>query len=197
MSTRTYLSPHKGFSGESISSSVPFNGRVDSHSRWRWPNIPGIHDFKGHKVHSADWDHSFDYSNKRIGIIGNGSSAIQILPQMAKLPGVDITAFQRNPTWITQSLGTILAGDQREPNDKPEKGGIDVADVKEDNDHVESTFNPAYTSSDQERFADGEEHKAYRKMLQGGMNKGFRMVSEYQTMWGISVPLGESPLILF
>ena len=116
---------------------------------------------------------------------------------MAKLPGVDITAFQRNPTWITQSLGTILVGDQGGPNNKPEKRGIDMADVDEDDDHIGSNFNPTYTSSDQRRFADREEHKAYRKMLQGGMNKGFRMVSEHRTTRNISVPLEDSPLILF
>lgn len=150
---------------------------VDSGSRWKWPDIPGIHDFKGQKVHSADWDHSYDYSHKRIGIIGNGSSGIQILPQIAKLPGVDITAFQRNPTWITQSLGTILGAAQGERDNQAEEEGIDMAKVDEDDDQVGSNFNPAYTSSDRRRFADKEKHKAYRKMLQGGMNKGFRLVS--------------------
>ena len=64
-------------------------------SAWRWPQIPGIHDFKGHKVHSASWDHSFDYSGKKIAIIGNGSSGIQILPEIAKLDGTEVTSFQR------------------------------------------------------------------------------------------------------
>ena len=146
-------------------------------SRWRWPTIPGIHDFKGHKVHSADWDHNYDYSRKRIGIIGNGSSGIQILPQMAKLDGTDITAFQRNRTWITQSLGTTLGVGQDEPEEEPEEEGPDMADMETDDDQGGSKFNPAYTSKDRRRFADKRKHKAYRKMLQHGMNKGFRLVS--------------------
>ena len=95
---------------------------------------------------------------------------------MAKLPEVDITAFQRNSTWITQSLGTTLGVGQGEPDEAPEEEGVDMADVDEDDDEIGSNFNPAYTSSDQRRFADKEKHKAYRKMLQAGMNKGFRLV---------------------
>lgn len=29
---------------------------------WKWPNIPGLHDFKGKLMHSASWDESYDYS---------------------------------------------------------------------------------------------------------------------------------------
>ncbi|KIW90655.1 uncharacterized protein Z519_08438 [Cladophialophora bantiana CBS 173.52] len=119
-------------------------------SQWKWPDIPGLHTFKGHKVHSAGWDHSYDYTHKKIGVIGNGSSAIQILPQMAKLPGTQVVSFQRGATWITQSLGEALG-------------------------EVGSTFNPRYTKSDKRRFRNPEKHKAYRKMLQHGMNKGFRL----------------------
>ena len=41
-------------------------------NNWRWPAIPGLHDFKGPKLHSADWDQSLDLTNKRVGLIGNG-----------------------------------------------------------------------------------------------------------------------------
>lgn len=146
-------------------------------SRWRWPNIPGIHDFKGHKVHSASWDHEYDYSHKRIGIIGNGSSGIQILPQLAKREGTHITSLQKGPTWITPSLGSTLGVDHGQPDPPPEEEeGLDMADVDEDDDQVGSNFNPNYTRSDKRRFHDKEKHKTYRKMLQHGMNRGFRLV---------------------
>lgn len=29
-------------------------------NRWTWPDIPGLHDFKGKLLHSAEWDQSFD-----------------------------------------------------------------------------------------------------------------------------------------
>lgn len=44
---------------------------------WKWPNIPGIEKFKM-KEHSAAWDHSISLENKIVGVIGNGSSAIQV-----------------------------------------------------------------------------------------------------------------------
>ncbi len=31
-------------------------------NEWKWPTIPGLHDFKGKLMHSAKWDESYDYS---------------------------------------------------------------------------------------------------------------------------------------
>lgn len=47
----------------------------------------------------------FDYSNKRIGIIGGGSSAIQIIPQLQKLDGNKLVCFIRSKTWIAYPFG--------------------------------------------------------------------------------------------
>lgn len=38
----------------------------------QWPDIPGLHDFRGKLTHSANWDESVDLKDKRVGIIGNG-----------------------------------------------------------------------------------------------------------------------------
>lgn len=141
-------------------------------SRWRWPNIPGIHDFKGHKVHSADWIHDYDYSHKRIGMIGNGSSAIQILPKMAELEGTDIVSLQRGPTWITPSLGAAIASEQKNDDDENSQEGDDEEELGKG-----SISNPNYTKRDKQRFSDPDQHKEYRKMLQVHMAKGFRLVN--------------------
>ena len=61
---------------------------------WKWPEIEGLHDFKGRFCHSASWDPDYDYFNKKIAVIGNGSSGIQIIPQLAKLPGTEVLSFQ-------------------------------------------------------------------------------------------------------
>ena len=131
----------------------------------------------GHKVHSAAWDHSFDYSGKRLGIIGNGSSAIQILPQLAKLPGTQIVNFQKGATWITQSLGEALGVNEgeSEPPAQQERVGGNMEDVSPADEEVGSNFNPRYTQNDKRRFRDVGEHTKYRKMLQHGMNKGFAL----------------------
>ncbi|KPI42856.1 putative sterigmatocystin biosynthesis monooxygenase stcW [Cyphellophora attinorum] len=70
-----------------------------------WPKIDGLWSFKGKIVHSAAWDTSFDYSNKRIGVIGGGSSAIQIVPKLQKLAGTQLSCFIRSKTWISSTFG--------------------------------------------------------------------------------------------
>lgn len=66
---------------------------------WKWPDIPGLHDFKGHLVHSANWDHSYDVTGKRVALIGGGSSGIQLLPNIQpKVAHCD--HYMRGKTWI-------------------------------------------------------------------------------------------------
>jgi len=63
------------------------------------PNIPGLASFKGKMMHTARWDAEYDVSNKKVGIIGTGASAVQIVPSIA--PDVEhLTVFQRTPIWI-------------------------------------------------------------------------------------------------
>ncbi|KAI7082988.1 flavin-binding monooxygenase [Hortaea werneckii] len=73
-------------------------------NNWCWPTISGIEKFRGPLLHSADWDDSVDLTGKRVGLIGNGSSGIQILPQVRQLDS-HVTTFVRQPTWISPALG--------------------------------------------------------------------------------------------
>lgn len=117
-----------------------------------WPKISGLREFKGKIVHSAEWDHDFDYSNKRIAVIGNGSSGIQIVPQMANLPGTDVVNFMRSPAWIYYRV-------------PPSKHlGREVDEV-----------NPRYSDDDIKTFQDPEAHMAYRKGIISRTNKAFRL----------------------
>ncbi|KAL8359528.1 hypothetical protein RB601_007785 [Gaeumannomyces tritici] len=70
-----------------------------------WPEIPGLDKFKGKLLHSGGWDTTYDFKNKKVGIIGNGSSAIQILPNIRRVEGVSVTMFARSKTWISPSFG--------------------------------------------------------------------------------------------
>ncbi|KAJ9643321.1 hypothetical protein H2204_002217 [Knufia peltigerae] len=71
---------------------------------WRWPAIPGIDRYKGKLLHSANWDHSVQMKGKHVGLIGNGSSGIQILPSIQPLVG-HLTTFIREPTWVSPVQG--------------------------------------------------------------------------------------------
>jgi cation diffusion facilitator CzcD-associated flavoprotein CzcO len=63
------------------------------------PDIAGLDSFAGAWFHSARWDHSVALDGRRIGIIGTGSTAVQIVPavvdRVAKL-----ALFQRTAQWI-------------------------------------------------------------------------------------------------
>jgi len=63
------------------------------------PDIAGIDDFKGKMFHTTAWDHSYDYSGKRVALIGTGSTGSQLLPRVA--PDTEsMTVFQRTPNWV-------------------------------------------------------------------------------------------------
>jgi len=63
------------------------------------PDIDGIESFTGKVVHTALWDHDFDYTGKRIAVIGTGATALQLIPEMADIAG-RLTVFQRTPIWV-------------------------------------------------------------------------------------------------
>jgi cation diffusion facilitator CzcD-associated flavoprotein CzcO len=63
------------------------------------PEIAGIEGYKGALFHSARWDSSYDFAGQRIAVIGTGASAIQIVPELAKVAG-SLTVFQRTAPYI-------------------------------------------------------------------------------------------------
>ncbi|MBF6209718.1 NAD(P)/FAD-dependent oxidoreductase [Nocardia puris] len=63
------------------------------------PGIPGIESFGGTVLHTADWDHSVDLRGTRVGVIGTGASALQLIPEAAEV-AADLTVFQRTPIWV-------------------------------------------------------------------------------------------------
>ncbi|KAF5645085.1 sterigmatocystin biosynthesis monooxygenase stcW [Fusarium sp. NRRL 52700] len=73
--------------------------RSNGLSNWHWPDIPGLHDFKGQFVHTADWNPSLNVTGKKVAVIGNGSSGVQVLPHLQKT-AIQLTTYVRTPTWI-------------------------------------------------------------------------------------------------
>lgn len=61
--------------------------------------IPGMAQFKGESFHTARWNYDVDLSGKRVGIIGTGATAVQVIPEIAKRAG-KLTVFQRTPSTI-------------------------------------------------------------------------------------------------
>ncbi len=72
-------------------------------NRPKLPEIAGMDDFAGPAFHSARWDHSISLAGKRVGVIGCAASAVQLIPEVAKVAG-HLTVFQRSPNWMLPRL---------------------------------------------------------------------------------------------
>ena len=76
------------------------------------PDIEGLEDFEGALFHSARWDHSVPLDGKRIGVIGNGSSGVQITGALAPRAG-HFTLFQRTAQWVVPVEQVEYSAEQR------------------------------------------------------------------------------------
>ncbi|NNE74957.1 MAG: NAD(P)/FAD-dependent oxidoreductase [Acidimicrobiales bacterium] len=63
------------------------------------PDIEGLDSFEGHMWHSARWNHDIDLSDKRVGVIGTGSTGTQITGTLAGTVA-HYSLFQRTAQWV-------------------------------------------------------------------------------------------------
>jgi cation diffusion facilitator CzcD-associated flavoprotein CzcO len=87
-------------------------------------------------------------------MIGNGSTGVQILPQLAVKSGTEVFSFQRSANWVYSHItpGRLLGKTDPSPN-------------------------PLYTEEEKKRFLEEPgEHKRYRRLLIHNINRGFRQV---------------------
>jgi len=84
--------------GEVVSAGILING-TGQLNRPFIPGIPGHAAFRGTSFHSARWDHEHDLRGGRVGVIGNGASAIQFIPEIAS-EAAELYIFQRSANWI-------------------------------------------------------------------------------------------------
>ncbi|GAB1258553.1 NAD(P)/FAD-dependent oxidoreductase [Aurantivibrio plasticivorans] len=68
--------------------------------------IEGMDTFKGHAFHTSAWNYNVDLAGKDVGVIGTGATAVQLVPELAKV-AKSVTVFQRTPS-------TVDVRDQRE-----------------------------------------------------------------------------------
>lgn len=65
----------------------------------KYPQWRGLDDFAGCKLHTIEWDHNVDVSNRVVAVVGTGSTAVQIVPRIADTAR-HTYVFQREPGWI-------------------------------------------------------------------------------------------------
>ncbi|MEE1752795.1 flavin-containing monooxygenase [Streptomyces sp. SP18CS02] len=104
-------------------------------SELKLPGIPGIENFKGHTFHTSRWDYGYTggtpdggltgLANKRVGIVGTGATAVQVVPLLAE-DAEHLHVFQRTPSTVdvranrrttAQDVGADRPGWARERRD--------------------------------------------------------------------------------
>ena len=106
----------------------------------RMPDIPGVENYEGRIIHTAQWPaQGVDFTGKSVGLIGTGSSGLQVAPQIAQ-QAAKLHIFQRSPAYSIPARNRALTeGDYKSFFENIEefdalamaqKGGIVVANPK-------------------------------------------------------------------
>ncbi|TVY43886.1 putative sterigmatocystin biosynthesis monooxygenase [Lachnellula subtilissima] len=119
-------------------------------NNWKYPDIPGLHTFKGELMHSAAWNSDVKLKGKKVAVLGCGSSGIQVVPNIQ--PEVEhLTTFIRQPTWITAGFAQKYSG----------PGGT----------------NFDFTEERKTEFVNHPEtYHAYRKAIESELNGRFKLI---------------------
>lgn len=75
------------------------------------PSIEGHETFAGESFHSARWRHDLDLAGRRVGVIGTGASAAQLVPEVAGIAS-QVSLFQRTPNWIVPRMDRRYSGEE-------------------------------------------------------------------------------------
>lgn len=78
-----------------------------------YPDVPGLDEFAGTMFHTARWDWDHDLAGERVAVIGAAASAIQLVPEVAKVAG-HLTLFQRSANWVAPKEDQPYAEEQLE-----------------------------------------------------------------------------------
>ncbi|KAJ9652039.1 hypothetical protein H2198_008701 [Neophaeococcomyces mojaviensis] len=125
-------------------------------TKWKWPTIEGLHDFKGVLAHSANWPQDLDWAGRRVAVIGTGSSSIQMVPQIRKT-AQSLTVFMRNCTYIAPQFGTDISNKEADPDAmEPQAAGKHQYTEKEKQRFIEDPdYHLNYVTRIEQSFAAG------------------------------------------
>ena len=72
------------------------------------PNFKGNKDFTGRVFHTGHWPaDEIDFTGRRVGVVGTGSSAVQVIPEVAR-QAVHLTVFQRTASYVVEAYNRPL-----------------------------------------------------------------------------------------
>jgi cation diffusion facilitator CzcD-associated flavoprotein CzcO len=116
------------------------------------PELPGLKSFRGASFHSAQWDHSVPLDGKRVGVIGTGSTAIQITTALVNRVA-SFKLFQRTAQWVFKMENQPYSAAERAAFAE-DRSKIDAL-RKEINDFFD-TFSSAIINADSPRMREIE-----------------------------------------
>jgi cation diffusion facilitator CzcD-associated flavoprotein CzcO len=76
------------------------------------PHTPDITAFAGRSIHTTEWDDGYDFDGRRVGLIGTGATAVQLVPELAKRVA-EMTVYQRTPIYVVPKLDFPIGGPLR------------------------------------------------------------------------------------
>lgn len=78
-----------------------------SYSEAHRPSFEGEAEFRGRIIHPQFWPENFDYSGKRVVVIGSGATAVTLAPALAE-KAAHVTQLQRTPSYVVNQPGQDL-----------------------------------------------------------------------------------------
>ncbi|PYH95472.1 dimethylaniline monooxygenase [Aspergillus ellipticus CBS 707.79] len=76
---------------------------------WKWPDTPGLHSFKGDLFHTAAYPERFNLKDKKVAVIGSGSSGVQVVASIHDEVS-HLFTWVRSPVWVTAAFAQRFAG---------------------------------------------------------------------------------------
>lgn len=88
-------------------------GAVGRLSEPRIPDVEGLDAFPGHVLHTAAWDAALPLDGARVGLVGTGASAVQLLPALAR-SAAHVTVFQRSAPYVVPRDDRAYTAEEKE-----------------------------------------------------------------------------------
>ena len=152
------------------------------YSNWKWPEVTDLHAFEGDLIHTANWPEDFDAAGKVVAVIGNGSTGIQVVPELQKSKSFPVLLCQtssaneiseaeklyhlfRTPTWVTppRIMAWKMMGQNKQLLEVLSEIGID--DQENFSEETIAKFK-----------SDPEFYRRFVKVVEKEVNNGFAMV---------------------
>lgn len=117
-----------------------------------YPSIAGLESFTGQMVHTSAWpEDGIDLTDKRVGVIGVGSSSVQLIPEIAE-QAASVTVFQRTPNYIVPTTPREITDDERETSRRTQHEVFDRCSKNPFGVDLEGTVAPYSDLTEEERL---------------------------------------------